>query len=135
MSENITQIYTVNKICYIFDMTLRHFRIKAVDLSERAGVSNSLISSIRNGKPTTTDTLEKLLDAMEELAPGSKGYFYGQLAGPDYLDEMINALPNEQLAVLIDLVADRLRSGGNIKRPQETLIGSVHDHSSFTCRP
>ena len=114
----------MNKICNIFDQTLRRFRIKAVDLSERAGVSNSLISSIRNGKPTSTDTLEKLLDAMEELAPGSKGYFYGQLAGPDHLIDLINDLPNEQLAILIDLVADRLRSGGNIKRSHETLIGA-----------
>jgi DNA-binding Xre family transcriptional regulator len=114
----------MNKICNIFDQTLRHFRIKAVELSERAGVSNSSISAIRKGRPTTTDTLEKILDAMEELAPGSKGYFYHQLAGSDHLIDLINELPNEQLAVLIDLVADRLRSGGNIKRPQETLIGA-----------
>lgn len=114
----------MNRICNIFDQTLRHYRIKAVVLSERSGISDSSISAIRRGKPTSTDTLEKLLNTMDELAPGSRQYFYHQLAGSDNLIDLINDLPNEQLAVLIDLVADRLRSGGNIKRPQETLIGA-----------
>lgn len=114
----------MSTICNIFDQTLKRYRIKAVTLSERSKVSNSLISAIRRGKPTTTDTLEKLLAAMEELAPGSRSYFYHQMAGSEHLIELVSTIPDEQLAVLIDIVADRLRSGGRISRPQETLIGA-----------
>jgi DNA-binding Xre family transcriptional regulator len=115
----------VSRFCNIFDQTLKRYRIKAVELSERAGVSSALISDFRNDrKATTTDTLERLLEAMEELAPGSKDYFYYQLTGSKNLVELVSNVPDEQLAVLIDIVADRLRSGGNINRTQETLIGA-----------
>lgn len=114
----------MTKICNIFDQTLKRYSIKAVVLSELSGISNSMISAIRKGKPTTTDTLEKLLAAMEELAPGSKSYFYHQMAGEDNLIDLISTIPDEQLATIIDIVAERLRSGGNINRPQETLIGA-----------
>lgn len=93
-------------------------------LSERSGVSNSLISAVRRGKPTTTDTLEKLLAAMEEIAPGSRGYFYHQMAGSDHLIELVSTIPDDQLATIIDIVAERIRSGGKISHPQETLIGA-----------
>lgn len=119
------QDFTVSKICNIFDQTLKRYRIKATELSALAGVSNGLISEFRKGrKATTTDTLEKILDAMEELAPSSKGYFYRQMAGSENLVEQISSIPDEQLAVLIDVAADRLRSGGRVSRPQETLIGA-----------
>lgn len=113
------------KFCNIFDQTLKRYRIKATELSARAGVSNGLISEFRKGrKATTTDTLERILDAMEELAPGSKGHFYQQMAGSENLIEQVSNIPDEQLAVLIDVAADRLRSGGRASRPQETLIGA-----------
>jgi len=116
----------VSKICNIFDQTLKRYRIRATALSERAGVSNGLISDFRRGrKATTTDTLEKILEAMEELAPGSRGYFYQQMAGESTnLIDQISSVPDEQLAILIDVVADRLRSGGRINHPHETLIGA-----------
>lgn len=115
----------MSRFCNIFDQTLKHYRIKAVELSERAGVSNGLISDFRNDrKATTTDTLEKILEAMEELAPGSSGYFHSQMAGSKNLVDLVSNVPDEQLAVLIEIVADRLRSGGNINRPHETLIGA-----------
>lgn len=115
----------MSRFCNIFDQTLKRYGIKAVALSELSGVSSALISDFRHGrKATTTDTLEKILEAMEELAPGSNGYFHNQMAGSKNLVELITNVPDEQLAVLIDIVADRLRSGGNINRPNETLIGA-----------
>lgn len=116
----------MSKFCNIFDQTLKRYRISAKELSERSGVSNGLISEFRNGrKSTTTDKLEKILDAMEELACGSKGYFYSQMAGSDNLIEQISSVPDEQLAILIDIVADRLRSGGRLgETTQKTLVGA-----------
>jgi hypothetical protein len=46
------------------------------------------------------------------------------MAGSKNLVDLVSNVPDEQLAVLIDIVADRLRSGGNINRPHETLIGA-----------
>lgn len=115
----------MSRICNIFDQTLKRYRIKATQLSAHAGVSDGLISDFRKGrKPTTTDKLEKILDVMEELAPGSKGYFYQQMAGSENLVEQLSNIPDDQLAVLIDIAAERLRSGVSVNHRQETLIGA-----------
>ena len=87
----------MSRFCNTFDQTLKHYRIKAVELSERAGVSSGLISDFRNDrKATTTDTLEKILEAMEELAPGSSGYFHSQMAGSKNLVDLKNKFQEYQ---------------------------------------
>lgn len=106
-----------------FDQTLKHHRIKAVALSRKIGISNGLISDFRHGrKATTTETLERMLAAMEELAPGSRGYFYRQLAGSCPPEIFARTASDEQLARVVDIVAQRLRSESHLKQPPETCM-------------
>lgn len=65
-----------------FNQTLNRYGLTAKRLSEGSGVSENHISSFRRGISNIgSEKLESLLEAMDDLAPGSKQYFFSQLAG------------------------------------------------------
>ncbi len=68
-----------------FDETLKKYAITGAALARQVGISPSHISQFRNGKGggVTHTTLEDMLGAMEQLAPGSKLYFCLRLAGTE----------------------------------------------------
>ncbi|MBE9129642.1 MULTISPECIES: helix-turn-helix domain-containing protein [unclassified Coleofasciculus] len=97
-----------------FDKTLRKYGISGKALSKRSGVSASHISQFRNGKggAMSHTTLEVLLDAMEQLAPGSRFCFCLLFAGknPEQsgADVLIESMDDRQLKNLLLLVAEKL---------------------------
>ncbi|RUT05057.1 hypothetical protein DSM106972_038780 [Dulcicalothrix desertica PCC 7102] len=66
-----------------FDETLKKYGITGAVLSRHIGISPSHVSQFRNGKGSAVShtILEQMLQAMEELAPGSRFYFCLLLAG------------------------------------------------------
>ena len=97
-----------------FDKTLKKHGISGKAISNHAKVSESHISQFRNGKggDVSSATLERLLDAMEELAPGSKLHFCLLLAGknPDELEDpdlLISSMDNQAMAKLLNAIASR----------------------------
>ena len=66
-----------------FDETLKKYGITGAVLSRHIGISPSHVSQFRNGKggAVSHTILEQMLEAMEELAPGSRFYFCLLLAG------------------------------------------------------
>lgn len=102
-----------------FDRTLKKQSISAKTLSGLAKVSEAHISQFRNGKggDVSHTTLERLLAAMDEMAPGAKLYFCLLLAGKnpdrltmeDSLDPvlLVDSLSGRQVASLLNAIADR----------------------------
>jgi DNA-binding Xre family transcriptional regulator len=76
-----------------FDETLKKYGITGATLSRKVGITASHISQFRNGKGggVTHTTLEQMLEAMEELAPGSKLYFCLLLAGRNPAEFLVNS--------------------------------------------
>ena len=96
-----------------FDQTLKRYAISGKALAQLAGVSTSHVSQLRNGKGNSSHkTLEELLSAMEQLAPGSRFSFCLLLAGrnPERagIDELVESMDDAQLKKLLLLVAERL---------------------------
>lgn len=102
-----------------FDKTLRYHRITGKALHERTGVSENHISEFRKGGNVSAAIMAKLLEGMEELAPGSKLHFCLLLAGedpkqstysrPSLQSLFLSASPKEKAEVL-NLMADWLES-------------------------
>ena len=87
-----------------FDKTLKKFAIKGAELSRASGVTAAVISEFRKGKANpSTAVVEKLIDAMEQLQPGSWQFFYTELAAAkgtaNYTD----------IASQLDAIANQLR--------------------------
>lgn len=97
-----------------FDKTLRRYGISAKALSRLANISESHVSQFRNGKGGSVShtTLEDLLNAMEQLAPGSKSSFYLLLAGknPEQadIDVFVQSMDDVQLGNLLTAIARRV---------------------------
>ena len=95
------------------DKTLDEYSISGRMLAKVAGVSDSAISQFRRGKRgATDDMLNKLLTAMEELAPGSRRYCCGLLADSSgdakkLLIASVNDLPEEDIPQLLIAIARR----------------------------
>jgi len=68
-----------------FDQTLKKYGVSGAVLSKKVGISPSHVSQFRNSKggAVSHTTLEEMLNALDELAPGSKLYFCLLLAGKD----------------------------------------------------
>ena len=100
----------------IFDRTLRKFDIKARAIAREADLSPSALSAFRTGKKNlSTQSLKRLLDTMEQLSPGSRAYFHSLAAGEplqDYtsVEDVVNALPPEELPKLLVAIADRIQT-------------------------
>ena len=94
-----------------FDLTLKHYKISAKALAEESGASASQISEFRNGKRNlSTIQLERVMVAMDTIAPGSRHHFCMLMSGenPVALEEQVKSLNSKQLAALLNSVADRL---------------------------
>ncbi len=114
-----------------FDETLKKYGITGATLSRKTGITASHISQFRNGKggAVSHTTLEQMLEAMEELAPGSKIYFCQLLAGISSAEFLVNsdrsdlrslivqAPPAEQVEVLrliAEILAKNIRNNPDI---------------------
>lgn len=97
-----------------FDKTLRRYGISAKALSRVANVSEAHVSQFRNGKggAVSHTTLENLLEAMEQLAPGSKSSFCLLLAGKNLeqvdIDVFVQSMDDVQLGNLLTAIARRV---------------------------
>lgn len=101
-----------------FNETIRKFSIKAITLSENAGVSTGVISRFRSGfKAVNTDSLEKLLMALDDDA---FRYFLMQLAEARGIhialqekiptSELVGHLDDVETATLLHAVASKIRT-------------------------
>ncbi|MEP0867132.1 XRE family transcriptional regulator [Funiculus sociatus GB2-A5] len=87
----------------LFDQTLRHWGITGKELSNKSGVSENHISEFRRGKgDITTNVLWKLLQAMEQIAPGSGNHFFYLILG----QKMEHPSVGERLEQLIEAADD-----------------------------
>lgn len=95
-----------NNFSQSFDRTLDYYAIKGKTLSERTGVSQNHISEFKNGGNISAISLSKLMEAMEELAPGSKLYFCLLLAGEEPTEFLSNQpnQPNQPRSSLRSLI-------------------------------
>lgn len=87
-----------------FKLTQDYFGISGKALSEVSGVGTPHISAFRSGKNwISEETLEKLLDGMEELAPGSRRYFGLLLSGASEpnLEDLIETIGADRLMFAI----------------------------------
>ncbi len=100
------------------DKTLNRYKITGRKLAATAHVDKTQVSEIRRGlSEPGGGTLIKLLDAMEQLAPGSKLHFCLLLAGknPDLFNAdapinpvtLVDSLDSKQLATLLSAIAER----------------------------
>lgn len=56
--------------------TINHYRIPLADIADKVQLTEARISQIKNGSPCSTRVLERILNAMEILKPGSRDYFF-----------------------------------------------------------
>lgn len=102
-----------------FDETLKQYRISGRALAEAAEVSQSMVSQFRHGKKGVTDEmLDNLLQAMQEIAPGSRRYFCSLIAGESVasvrVEKMIDSISEEEIPKLLVAIAQRWKnSEGN----------------------
>lgn len=114
----------INKI---FDQTLKQYRITGKMLSDCSGVSASFISEFRNAKANPgCDVLQRLLDAADTIAPGSKRYFSQQLAGgslvSDNLESLVVTMSSQEISTLLHLVADRYRQNTPVEDKSPAMV-------------
>lgn len=85
-----------------FAATLKEFDITGVSIAKKIGASPSQISDFKNGKRNLSSAqLERVMIAMDAIAPGSRLHFCLLAAG---------SIEQKQLSVLLKSVADRLES-------------------------
>lgn len=87
-----------------FKLTQDHFGISGKTLSDVSGVGTPHISAFRSGKNwISEDTLEKLLDGMEKLAPSSRRYFGLLLSGAfePNLEDLIETIGADRIMFAI----------------------------------
>ncbi len=109
-----------------FLKTRKYYGIKGNKLHEVTGVSANHISEYSRGKrDVSSAVLDKLVEGMESLAPGSKKYYcellYGkQLFQPEKMVELMDA---DELSELMMAIAVRVGSG-NVKIANSHLLVS-----------
>jgi len=112
-----------------FDKTLRKYGISAKALSQVANVSEAHVSQFRNGKggAVSHTTLENILNAMEQLAPGSRSYFCLLLAGKNSdvadIDVFVQSMDDVQLGNLLTAIARRVSP--RVSQLNDTAFRSV----------
>lgn len=129
-------------ISEIFRVTIERYGISGKQLSKFSGVSENHISEFRRGKTgISTEVLWKLIEAMDEIKPGSRAYFCARLAKgeefgnnsqmsvPKQLDSlldmqnMVDSLSDDSLALLLMVVAARIKNGVSSQTRGLELIG------------
>ena len=97
-----------------FDKTLKRYSITGKVLSRLANVSEAHVSQFRNGKggAMSHTTLEDVLITLEQLAPGSKSYFYLLLAEKSIeqadIEVFVQSMDNMQIGTLLTAIARRV---------------------------
>lgn len=95
-----------------FDTTLKDYGIKATELAIAAGTTDRQISNFRNKNADiyAVKGLQNILEAMDVIAPGSKFYFWCQVADVPLAADMraqIMVANKKQLTKLLRMVTDR----------------------------
>lgn len=116
-----------------FDKTLKRYGISAKALSRAANVSEGHVSQFRNGKggAVTHTTLEDLLNAMDQLEPGSRSYFCLLLAGKNpeqpSIDVLVESLDDMQLGNLLNAIARRVspRTAQPMREQQQLVVSDA----------
>lgn len=86
----------------ILKKTQSEYRISSKQLAEISGIGASAISDIRRGASDPAwSTIDKLLMAFEQIAPGSRHYFCDLLAGEGDAALPIEKLENQELGQLL----------------------------------
>ncbi|HLO50047.1 MAG TPA: helix-turn-helix transcriptional regulator [Kamptonema sp.] len=129
-------------ISEIFRLTIERYGISAKQLSQISGVSENHISEFRRGRTgISEEVLWKLIEAMDEVKPGARAYFCERLAGGDEfangtpisslsqleslweIQNMVDSLSDDRLALLMMVVATRIKNSASSKRKGLELIG------------
>jgi len=135
-------LQNVTMIAEIFRVTIERYGISGKQLSKFSGVSENHISEFRRGKTgISTEVLWKLIEAMDEIKPGSRAYFCSRLAGgqgfgkgsqmsvPKQLESLldmqnlVDGLSDDTLALLLMVVAARIKNGVSPQARGVELIG------------
>lgn len=109
--------FTINmNIGIAFSRTMERFGLKSKDVEKGAKVSHGVISRFKGGGPINTDSLEKLLDILDDEA---FQYFQNELASarklrlvlqePTDLSTLVGHLTEQELSQLLYEIASRLR--------------------------
>lgn len=101
-----------------FNETLKRYRIGGRALAQAAEVSESLVSQFRHGKTgVTNEMIDKLLQGMQQIAPGSRKYFCslvaGEPAGVTTVEKIIEAISEDEIPELLMAIAQRWRTTDN----------------------
>lgn len=101
------------KIHEALHATLEEYSISGKMLADQAGISSSMVSQFRRGKTGMTDeVLDKILTAMERIAPGSRRYLCNLLADSSVSEKgillsLVDDVPEEYLPQLLIAIARR----------------------------
>ena len=118
-----------------FKKTKNYFRITGKELHKQTGVSENHISEFLLGKrAVSTDVLDRLVQAMEELEPESKQFYTDQIREKESkastlanIDPsiLVRNMNNEQLSKLMFAIAAKMgnksKDGGEGKSESDRL--------------
>lgn len=81
-----------------FAETLFRYRdvFKAVDIAEVSGLSPNQISSFQRGGNLRSDSIDRILDALESLDPGAKTYMLSLVAKKVDIEEAKKLTPQPE---------------------------------------
>jgi len=90
-------------------------RLEQKAIAAKAGVSENTMSNILKGSTSTSvKTLDAVLDACEELVPGFRTQYHVALLGDKInLDEFVNSLSSNELAIVMMNIGQRIRKLGS----------------------
>lgn len=95
----------------ILKQTQLEYRISSKQLAEISGIGASAISDIRRGASDPSwSTMDKLLMAIEQIAPGSRHYFCDLLAGEGDTVLSVEKLENQELGQLLVEIGRELQT-------------------------
>lgn len=87
------------QICQLFKQTMDKYGIQSKELAEYAGISQNHLYQFRSGRKwISPEVFAALLEGMDQLSPGSRGYFCQLLAQKPLL------LESDNTNKLIDLI-------------------------------
>lgn len=81
-----------------FAETLFRYRdvFKAIDIAEASGLSPNQISSFQRGGNLRSDSIDRILDALESLDPGAKTYMLSLVAKKVDIEEAKKLTPQPE---------------------------------------